>query len=359
MKYVLLSFFVFFFHVLCYSQNLQKRIILIGDAGEISIKQSTLLEKAAELIKKDSTIVFFLGDNIYPSGMGLEGESKEEGIKSLQSQFVPFRQANVPVYFLAGNHDWNVSKVGGLEKLKAQEEFLIAQQDSNLQLIPKAGEPGPVVLNLAEGLTTIAYDSEYWLYPHHSDTVNLEEKRKKFNHKLTELFALNADNVVLVLSHHPMATYGEHSLVFGWKQHLFPLTRLNKNLYIPLPIVGSLYPLWRGVLFKSAEDLPSKPYQQMIHGVIEARGDHPNVVFAAGHDHGLQFIQKDTLNQVVSGSGSKSSFIRNNKSLKFKYQQQGFSVLDYLENGDFKLSYYTYDGTNVNKAFETIIVKGK
>jgi len=231
----LLFYFSFFSAV---AQQLEKRLILIGDAGEINIKQSSLIHKAVELVKKDSTLVFFLGDNIYPTGMGLEGVEKEEGIKSLRSQFEPFRQENVPVYFLAGNHDWNVSRKGGLEKLIAQEDFLKSQDDSHLKLIPKAGEPGPVSIPVTADFTIIAYDSEYWLYPYHAPTIDLTAKRKEFVQQLTKLFDENKDKTVLVLSHHPMSTYGEHSLIFGWKQHLFPLRKLNKSLYVPLPVVG-------------------------------------------------------------------------------------------------------------------------
>jgi len=350
----LLFYFSFFSAV---AQQLEKRLILIGDAGEINIKQSSLIHKAVELVKKDSTLVFFLGDNIYPTGMGLEGVEKEEGIKSLRSQFEPFRQENVPVYFLAGNHDWNVSRKGGLEKLIAQEDFLKSQDDSHLKLIPKAGEPGPVSIPVTADFTIIAYDSEYWLYPYHAPTIDLTAKRKEFVQQLTKLFDENKDKTVLVLSHHPMSTYGEHSLIFGWKQHLFPLRKLNKSLYVPLPVVGSLYPFWRGVVLKDAEDLPSKPYQTLVKDVMKARGKHSNVIFAAGHDHGLQFIETDSIVQVVSGSGSKSSFIIDNKNLKFKYEQQGFCVLDYLDNGDIHLTYYIFNGTDAVKAYETRVAK--
>lgn len=355
-SFVLFGIYLFAITV-CFAQSIEKRIILIGDAGEINVEQSSLIHKAVALIKKDSTTVFFLGDNIYPSGMGLTGVAKEEGIKSIQSQFEPFRQQDVPVYFLAGNHDWNVSRKGGLEKLKAQDDFLKAQMDNHLSLIPTAGQPGPVSIPLAADLTVIAYDSEYWLYPFHPADEDLDAKRKVFVDSLRLLFDQNKDKTVLVLSHHPMITYGEHSLNFGWKQHIFPFTRMNKKLYIPLPVLGSLYPLWRGVIFKSAEDLPSKPYQTLVHSVLEARGDHPNVVFAAGHDHGLQFITNEDLVQVVSGSGSKSSFILDNKQLKFKYQQQGFCVADYLSNGAIRVSYYIFKGADTVKAYETTILK--
>lgn len=341
------------------AQSITKRIILIGDAGEVNTKQSSVIHKAAELIKKDSTLMFFLGDNVYPSGMGLEGIEKEEGIKSLNSQFEPFRKEDVPVYFLAGNHDWNVSRPGGLEKLKAQGDYLRSKNDHHLQLIPTAGQPGPVSIPVNDELMIIAYDSEYWLYPYHSADIDLVKQRAVFIDQLKQLFEANKDKTVLVLSHHPMITYGEHSLAFDWRQHIFPLRKLNSNLYIPLPIVGSLYPLSRATIYGSDEDYPSKKYQELVHDIAEARGNQSNVIYASGHDHGLQFITKDDIVQIVSGSGSKTSFIVNNENLKFKYQKQGFCVFDYLDNGDILLAYYTFDGINTVKAYETLIAKKK
>lgn len=340
-----------------FTQQFVKRLILFGDAGEQNPAQSMLIEKAVSLVVPDSSVVFFLGDNIYPKGMSIEPAEQTSEKQILFSQYAPFRALSVPVYFLAGNHDWNVSRPGGLAKLKAQENFILNQQDPQLHFLPTAGDPGPVSLALAPGLTVLIYDSEYWLYPYHADSIDLQQQREEFESKLKHLFNANKENVVLVLSHHPMATYGEHSLRFGWKQHIFPLTRLNKSLYIPLPIIGSLYPLWRGILFKSAEDLPSAPYQHMVKGVLHARGGHRNTLFAAGHDHGLQYIEQDSLRQIVSGAGSKSSFIVTDKHLKYKYQKQGFTILDYYSNGDLRLMYFIFDGDQVQKSFETRIPK--
>jgi hypothetical protein len=35
---------------------------------------------------------------------------------------------------------------------------------------------------------------------------------------------------------------GIHGGYFGIKQHIFPFTDMKKKLYIPLPVIGSIYP---------------------------------------------------------------------------------------------------------------------
>ncbi len=42
------------------------RVILIGDAGEISKEQKHLIPQAAGMVKNGKTTVVYLGDNIYP-----------------------------------------------------------------------------------------------------------------------------------------------------------------------------------------------------------------------------------------------------------------------------------------------------
>ena len=356
MRWIALAVGLFFFYFAS-AQEIQKRFIVVGDAGEINAGQETLIHAAVDLLIPSRTVAFFLGDNIYPNGMGLEGKEKVDGELSLLSQFAPFREKDVPVYFIAGNHDWDVSGKDGLAKLKAQEAFLKAQNDKGIQLVPKAGELGPYVLDVSDSLRIILYDSEHWVFPHHADEKLFAEQKKAFVDSLKGAISAAKDKQLLIMSHHPMQSFGEHGLSFTWKQHIFPLTRLNKNWYLPLPVLGSLYPLWRGYLFKSAEDLPHPTYQALIHQLAEATQGVKNTLFLSGHDHGLQYIQSEKGKQVVSGSGSKTSYIRPHKDLKFKYESQGFCVIDYLSDQSLLLKFYIYKGQKAELAFEEKILK--
>src|SRR6202000_74406 len=114
------------------------RVVLIGDAGEIDKEQQAVLGFAANSIIKDKTTVLYLGDNIYPSGMGLPGSPDEKRTQSiLQSEYTPMRAKGAPVYFIPGNHDWDRMGLHGLEKIKRPWEFLNQQQDSLLRLVPE------------------------------------------------------------------------------------------------------------------------------------------------------------------------------------------------------------------------------
>src|SRR4029079_16201424 len=118
--------------------------------------------------------------------------------------------------------------------------------------------------------------------------------------------AAHPNQLLIVATHHPIMSYAVHGGDYTWKEHIFPFTAINPNLYIPLPIIGSIYPLTRGV-FGNVQDLKHPLYKTMAKVIEDAVKKHPNKIFAAGHDHSLQLIIKDSTPYIVSGAGVNSS----------------------------------------------------
>lgn len=166
---------------------------------------------------------------------------------------------------------------------------------------------------------------------------------------MQELFYKNRDKIILLACHHPFQSYGTHGGYFGWKDNLFPLTAADEKLYVPLPVVGSLYPLLRKA-FNNPEDLHHPLYQDMIRQVDAVFDSFPNLIHVAGHEHGLQFI-KDKEVQVVSGSGSKETFAKKGKNSLFATATQGFVVADLLINRTLRFTYYEYNPSGVLPVF--------
>lgn len=332
-------------------QEVKYRVILIGDAGEMNTGQLTSLKSAANHVIKGKTTTLFLGDNIYPTGMALPGSNNlKETEQILKSQFEPMRANGAAVYFVPGNHDWDKSGPNGLAKIQAQGQFLASFNDPLLKLIPDNGCPNPVAINLTDKLTIIAYDSEWWLFPYDKTNPDCEcNSKEEVIMRMRELFDQNKDKMIILASHHPFQSYGAHGGYFTFKNHLFPLTSLNKNLYIPLPLIGSLYPFLR-TTFLNPEDMKHPLYKEMIEKVNGIFGDAPNVVYAAGHEHGLQLIKSKQL-QVVSGAGAKHSPNKLGKNSLFHSFENGYVVADQLMNNDMRYEYYTFSDTGVNKVF--------
>ncbi|MNY30197.1 hypothetical protein D3C86_1642910 [compost metagenome] len=74
-------------------------------------------------------------------------------------------------------------------------------------------------------------------------------------------------------------------------------------------------------------------------------------MYISGHDHGLQFIKADGQYQIVSGSGSKSSSIKENNHLLYKNSMQGFVTVDMMLDRSTQITYYTYENKGIKKDF--------
>ncbi|KAA8483409.1 calcineurin-like phosphoesterase family protein [Arcticibacter tournemirensis] len=354
MKRYLLTIFLFTLTLNLIAQDsVLYRVILIGDAGEIDMQQKNVVSDAVAKILTSRTSVFFLGDNIYPRGMGLPGSAEEKTTQEiLKSQYEPLRKAGAPVYFLPGNHDWDRMGPAGLAKIKQQSRFLEMQNDSLLRMIPREGCPDPVEIPLSDSLTVIAFDSEWWVYTYNKTNQDGDcdcSTKDEIIMRLEELFFKNRHKVILLASHHPFQTYGTHGGYFSLKDHLFPLTAASKNLYIPLPVIGSLYPFLRNT-FTNPEDVKHPLYQDMIRRIDGVFDKYPNLIHVAGHEHGLQLIKGEQF-QVVSGAGAKNSYAKKGKHSLFADATQGYVIADILKDNAIQLTYYIYSDTGVSKAF--------
>ncbi len=355
MQHILLQFlcccFILLLTTRCSAQNiLQHRIILIGDAGETNTGQQAIIKSAGDTTISGHTTVLFLGDNIYPTGMALPGEAGEKETQQiLQSEFAHLRKQGAAVYFLPGNHDWDRSGPKGLLKVKASSDYLSSFQDSLLAMSPANGCPGPDEIAVNDALTIITFDSEWWLYPFSIDNSEADcacTSKEQFIESLQELLYKNANKTILLADHHPFKSYGRHGGYFSVKDHLFPLTAVNKNLYIPMPVVGSLYPLLRKT-FASAEDLGHPLYKDMVMRISKLTASMPNVIFASGHEHTQQFIPGKNIH-IVSGSGSKETYIRKGKA-NFATNEFGYVTLDIYDNKSVKINFHILK----NSSFET------
>src|SRR5688500_4565655 len=85
------------------------RVIIIGDAGGLINGKSIVADAAANHIARDdrNTTVIFVGDNLYSTGLPDEEDPDYNyGVNVLQKQVLAFKDHQVRVYMIPGNHDW-------------------------------------------------------------------------------------------------------------------------------------------------------------------------------------------------------------------------------------------------------------
>lgn len=291
------------------------RVILLGDAGQINKQQTSLLDFAAGRVIPNKTTVMYLGGNVYPHGVS--GEDDDKGQKVLKSQYQPMRAKGAPVYFIPGSQDWNGTGQQGLEAVKAQWALLESQQDSLVKLVPQNGCADPVEIPVNDKMVIIAFDSEWWLYPHNKDNKGADCNCKTptdIVNKIQELYYRNRGKFILLASNHPFQTYGS-----------------------------------RGGIFPNPEDINHPSYKDMIAEIDTIFSGYPDLVHVASHDQGLQFIKNPKGDvQVISSIGS--AHVKQGQYALFA-GNQGFVTADLLVDGSLRFTYYTYNDAGVKQAF--------
>jgi hypothetical protein len=236
-----------------------------------------------------------------------------------------------------------------------EQGYIDRLANSNVRFYPEGGCPGPVEIKVSEDVTLVVMDSQWWL--HESDKPGVEsdcpyKTNDEVLVQLEDILQKNANKLVIFACHHPFKSYGIHGGNFSIKQHIFPFTDLRPNLWIPLPIIGSIYPITRGI-FGTIEDLPHPQYQNMVNAVTKVLKEHPNVIHVAGHEHTLQLIQDSSRTYIVSGAGCKTSRVNKGKNALFVADELGFATLEISKNKNVDVAFYTVDAdsTYANKKY--------
>jgi len=161
----------------------------------------------------------------------------------------------------------------------------------------------------------------------------------------------------VLVAHPPMLTSGPHGGYFPWREHVFPLRVFHRDLWIPLPVIGSIFPLAR-VLGVTDTDMMSPRYQLYIDRLRSLfTPGHPTLV-AAGHEHSLQIhIDPTGTFHAVSGAGSvsKVDYVREMKSDLMALAAPGFMRLDTYADSTLRLNVFALEADEPGLVYSTCI----
>ncbi|HEY0273181.1 MAG TPA: metallophosphoesterase, partial [Chitinophaga sp.] len=330
------------------ADSVLQRIILIGDAGELKNGHHPVVDALKGMVNFSNprNTVVYLGDNVYPLGLPDESSPSFESARAiLDYQVSLVKGTQSQAIFIPGNHDWKKSRPDGWNIIKNQQQYIDSLGLANVSFYPKDGCPGPVPVPIGDNILLLLFDSEWWLFPYDKPGEASDCDCKSKNEVLAvvaDIARRNPRKIIVFASHHPFRSYGPHGGNYTIKQHIFPLTDLNPRLYIPLPVIGSIYPLARGV-FGTLEDLPNPTYQAMVQGIEKALSDHGPVIFVSGHDHTLQYIEDKKNYYIVSGAGAKENRVRKGPGSEFASNGNGFAMLEYMQDSTVRVRYFTVD----------------
>lgn len=326
------------------NKNITHTVYLVGDAGKVTDGQTNTFKVIESMVQGSNESIVFLGDNIYQQGLPEPNhEDRASAQAAIDAQITLAKLFNGNGYFIPGNHDWAQGRKIGWNRVLRQEKYVQEQLDSLNIFLPNNGCPGPVAVDLNEEIMLILMDTQWFL--HGWDKPDEEFGSCDFStpievlEELDQLLATNTHRKVIVATHHPMITYGEHGGVFEFKNWVIP------------PVIGSLYPIYRKA-FGSVQDATNPVYKSMKNALMMTLSKYPNTIHTAGHEHSLQYSLKDSIHYIVSGSGSKTTHVKKKGYAQFAESVNGFSRVEFHTNGDVKLEVWRADNS---KAFEKVL----
>ena len=339
--------------------DLVHTVYLLGDAGgsKEGYVDAGIKYFGQQLDSADAnSTAIFLGDNIYSHGLPTRSDPERlEAEHKINVQVDILQNFKGHPHFIPGNHDWYSQGVIGARR---QENYVENRYDAfeNPDLprdfdvedlwLPNDGCSGPEVREVNDDLVIIFIDSEWYIVDWNaSPSINSGCKvrtRRGFRLAFENAVKKYRDRNIIVALHHPPFTNGPHGGVYTWKSHLFPITAATKSPlgYIPMPVIGSI-----AVFFRAAtgtrSDVSFPRYRELRDLVIDvANKNGGDVMFVSGHEHNLQYFERDENIFIVSGAGSKENVARVGRGAEFVYGSFGHANLYQYEDGSMWIEFY-------------------
>ena len=332
-------------------------LFLIGDAGAPMLDRTEpnfiALQKQLSVLPEKNTVLF-LGDNIYPAGLPPTNDNARAiSERILDEQLRIVEQSGARGIFIPGNHDWNQDNVDGFERIRNQENYIAAKGNPRIQLLPKNGCPGPEVLNIGSSVRIIILDTQWWLLAGMKSTDISKgctnTTKRDILDALSVALRTAGSRYVIVAAHHALETHGPHGGFFDWRDHLFPLRNFASWLLLPLPGIGSIYPLARNSGI-SEQDLSHALYEEMRKSIDSVLTLYPPLAYVAGHEHTLQVLKgSKKYFALVSGNGisAHSSALTTAPSTLFADRKAGFMRIDFGDEPVLRIFQPTEEGEGV------------
>lgn len=327
--------------------KIEHSFFLIGDAGNSVDGQPTkalkLFQSELEKANKKSTAIF-LGDNIYPSGLPKkEDKNRLSAEEQLNIQTGILKDFKGKTIFIPGNHDWYSDGVKGLKRQEKYIEKILGKNSFK----PENGCPIEKV-TISEDIVLITVDSQWYItnwdkHPNINDECEFKTRRR-FIDEFESLIKKARGKTTIVAIHNPMYTNGPHGGQYSFGSHM-----------TPLPVLGTIKNVIRKTGGIVHSDLQNSRYRELQKKLVTLAQENEKVIFVSGHEHNLQYLKEDNLHQIIAGSGSKLSPVRNVEGGEFGYASPGYARLDVYKDGSSVVKFYAVEADTA--VFQKQIIK--
>ncbi|HMB92619.1 MAG TPA: BamA/TamA family outer membrane protein, partial [Rhodothermales bacterium] len=322
------------------------QVFLLGNTGGNTPDDAPvlqLLQPHLNAADTNSTLVF-LGDNLFGKGLP---DSAQTGRAEAEARLRAYHDQlqNFPgrIVFVPGDQDWQSGGKKGLNAVNRQEAFLETLFPDRNVFLPDFGFGGPIEIDLTEHLTLVVLDTQWWLHPYDKSygdagEYDLDEDGDLLV-QLDDVIKDNRQNHLLVVGHHPLFSNGEHAGFVPAHDHL-----------LPLPLIESIKHLYRRYIGQR-QDLAHERYRSLRRQLKPLFEQHENLIYAAAHDHSLQYFPVEEQHYLVSGAGSQANPVAAGHGAAFTTGQLGWMTLHYYDDGSVWLEAHVTDEGNPARVF--------
>jgi hypothetical protein len=305
---------------------------LIGDVG------NTDMESSAETLNSfknaldgapENSMAVFLGNNVFYSGRsGTDLEFGKDAKEQIKVQINAVEGFKGRTLFVPGNRDWQA----GLGELKEQEKYINNKLDMD-SFYPEDGCP-IVNTDINDKLALIVIDAQWYIsnwdkLPTINDDCKIKT-RDGFFDELEGEIKQAAGKTTLIVVHHPAYSFGPHGGQYPAKSHL-----------LPLPVLGTVKNAIRRTSGISEADLQNKYYNEFNRLLLAVAQQNKKSIIISGHENSLQYIVRNGVHQIISGSGSHLAETRNSRGGHFSYATPGYARLDVFRDGSSSVHFYS------------------
>jgi len=281
-------------------------IVLGGSAGDGTTPTLERLRARLEALDPERSAVVFTGNYMKGELPPKDDDGRAEAEKALLAHVEATRDFHArggEVYFLPGQHDFVDSKgVRRLEKAldRAYRSEPQNDDDEDPDVMPEAACGATTRVELGDGaVQLLLLNSQWWMEqtsgdPNLNDTC-LVKTPKAFINGISEELRSHRHQRVVLIAHHPLASYGEYGGAFTSDAHLDPL-----------PVAGTASVLARQAgLVEQYQNHPL--YQSYIQSVVAEASKYGSFIFVGGHDANLQSVTVGPHVQLVSGTSAREA----------------------------------------------------
>lgn len=326
-----------------------RRIILVGNTEGRTQVISSL--RGTGLLTAGTTLLF-LGNTI---GKG------NEAYAAVDAAAAAMKGTGATAIFIPGEEEWERDGKSSLKQLKDFGKYVQSLDRKDVRVLPEAGCPGPELIDFGNDAVLLVMDSQWWLEDL-GDRPGVESNcdRKTDQQVLDELDDLvtaNSNKLLLFAAPHTLRSTGIRSGYFELKQHIFPLTDIRgmEKAYVPLPVVGSLYPVSRA-LFTGRQDAVHARYQDFSNGVDALLKEHPFAIRTGAGAHVLELYEEAGSHYIVSGTGHRAGRVSKTHKTPYAASKPGFAVLEVSTDKKVTSAFYEVKDGKAVQAFSKALL---